>query len=335
MGLFFIILLFQSYALCGHFLTIGVLRHLSIEDARDRNIDFQAEFMLLAEARRRGHYIEFINPLTFMCSTESRPIYDVIISRAEIETFSESSTEAYLRVLDYFKELHIPVINSSTATLRAQDKFRTLICAHNNGILIPRSFLLYKQEDIRHMLDTGLIRFPFFLKAPYGGRGRGVFRIDDLKSLCERLTNNFCTFDPILIQDSIDLTTDVNGNVRDIRAWVVRSALDNKAQYIGGVYRVATKGQYLTNTCAGGTVAPLTLPLSSLEEIAKISENALDSIEADVAGIDLAQDKEGNIYLLEINISFETGKVYQDLIQKNIWQLVIDLAEARVAATAK
>ena len=61
-----------------------------------------------------------------------------------------------------------------------------------------------------------------------------------------------------------------------------------------------------------------------------MAEQALEAIEGDVAGIDIARDKQGYLYLIEVNISFYTGKIFQEMIGINVWKLVMDLAEARV-----
>jgi glutathione synthase/RimK-type ligase-like ATP-grasp enzyme len=58
-------------------------------------------------------------------------------------------------------------------------------------------------------------------------------------------------------------------------------------------------------------------------ELITLSELALESIGADVAGIDVARDKNGDLFLLEINISFGTNKSFAQAIGINIWESVI------------
>jgi len=286
--------------------------------------------LLVAAAVSRGHTIEFVDPRGLVCSTNTIPAYDVIISRAELDKFTENITDAYLRALDYFETLGVPVINSCQATMNAQDKFRTLLLVQNAGVPIPLTFLVHELEDIHNLLNSQQIKFPIFIKKPYGGCGTGVFLAQDSQMLDQIISQNFQSGDPILVEERIDLETDENGNVKDMRIWVVRDSATNKAKFVGGASRTASNGNYLTNVHAGGTVSDLNL--QNNRELIRFSEMALESIGADVAGIDLARDKNGNLYLLEINISFYTDKLFKDIIGINIWELVLDLAEARVKA---
>lgn len=308
-------------------LRIGVLRHINIEEAQRFSIDSYAEQLLVAAATSRGHHIEFVNPLA-ICSTQDSVQYDAIISRAEVDAFADNLTDAYLRALDYFETLGVPIINSSRATIYAQDKFRTLLLAQKAGIPIPPTFMVYSLEDIYSLINAEEILFPFFVKRPYSGCGKGVFLVHDEHSLRTTITQYFQVGEPILVEERVDLETDSRGNVKDMRIWVVRDSLTNRAKFVGGVYRIAVQGNYLTNVSAGGSVSTLDQPCN--QKIVTLSQQALEAIGADVAGIDLAQDKSGNLYLLEINISFYTPKSIQQVIGINIWELVLDLVEARV-----
>jgi len=308
-------------------LSIGILRHLTIEEAQQKNIDSEAEKLLFQAAELRGHRIEFVNPMELTLSTEGEKHYDVIISRAEIDDIYEPSADNYFRALDYFEVLGIPVINGSKATLNAQDKFRTLMMAKKAGVRVPLTYMAYSLNEVQHLVSEQKISYPFFVKKPYGGAGSGVFLVKNEEMLAELLNKSFKKGEAILLEERIDLETDESGNVKDMRIWVVRDPISNKPKFIGGTYRTANKGHYLTNLYAGGTVTPLLPPYDS--ELVEMSEKALESINGDVAGIDIGRDKSGNLYLIEVNISFYTGKVFLDAIGINIWDHVMDLAEAR------
>lgn len=308
-------------------LNIGVLRHLTIEEAQQKNIDAEAEKLLFRAAELRGHHIEFVNPMELTLSTEGEKHYDVIISRAEIDDIYEPVSDNYFRALDYFEVLGIPVINSSKATLNAQDKFRTLMMAKKAGVQVPLTYMAYSLNEVKHLVNEQKISYPFFIKKPYGGAGAGVFFVKNEEMLTELVNKSFKKGEAILVEERIDLETDENGNVKDMRVWVVRDPSSNKPKFIGGTYRTANKGHYLTNLYAGGTVSPLLAPYDP--ELVEISEKALESIDGDVAGIDIGRDKSGRLYLIEVNISFYTGKVFLDAIGINIWDHVMDLAEAR------
>jgi RimK family alpha-L-glutamate ligase len=306
-------------------LKIGILRHLTVEQAELLDMCVNAERLLISAALSRGHEIEFIYPLQVLGTHDVRS-YDVIISRVEIDTFAHDLTDAYLRVSSYFEASGIPVINCAAATINAQDKFRTLMYAKNAGINVPLTFIAYSLEDVSELIDSQQIVFPFFIKQPYGGCGKGVFLVNDYDELSTTLMDNFNSGQPMLVEERIDLETDEYGNAKDMRIWVVRDHVTRKACFVGGAYRIAASGHYVTNICTGGSVLPMEQPYDP--ELITLSELALESIGADVAGIDVARDKNGDLFLLEINISFGTNKSFAQAIGINIWESVIDLAEA-------
>lgn len=156
-------------------LKIGVLRHLTIEEAERLEISAEAEKMLIAEANARGHMIEFVNPLTLVYSTNSPRQYDVIISRAEIDDFNSHLTDSYFRALDYFSTQGIPVINSAKATLNAQDKFRTLMLAQNAGVRIPQTFVVHSPDAVESLIQNGNIHFSSLKRITVGAE-KGSFR---------------------------------------------------------------------------------------------------------------------------------------------------------------
>lgn len=220
---------------------------------------------------------------------------------------------------------------TQAATINAQDKFRTLLLAQKAGVQIPLTFIVYTASDIENLLHMNNIHYPFFIKKPYGCCGNGVFLVENPQMLTRLISKNFQSREAILVEERIDLETDEHGNIKDMRIWVVRDAVTNKAKFFCGSYRTASSGNYLTNTSAGGTVSRMEQPYD--EKIACMAEKALESIKGDVAGIDIARDKQGNLYLIEVNISFYTGKIFQESMGINIWALVMDLAETRAGKT--
>lgn len=333
MSIFFCLLFFSTVrSVCSEQpteqLKIGILRHLTVEQAEASGVDSTAERILLRQATARGHLVEIVNPLQLTYTTDMQPAYDVIISRAEIDTFTDTITDAYLRALDYFESSGIPVINSAQATLNAQDKLRTLLCAQKAGIAVPFTALVHSRQAIEQLIQEKNIRFPFFLKKPYGGCGRGVFLIPDHQTLNQTLARHFQPDEPILVEERINLQTDTHGNVTDMRIWVVRNATTGHAQCIGGALRIAAPGNCITNFSRGGTIAPLAWEHDPA--LIEFAQRALESIDADVAGIDIARDTDGNLYLLEINISFYTNSAFITLLGAEIWNSVLDLAQQRV-----
>jgi ribosomal protein S6--L-glutamate ligase len=299
-------------------LRIGILRHIAQGNGETR---------LMETANERGHTIELINPFSVTLDLNPTSEYDVIISRAEINAFTSEEMDAYLRVIEYYRNQGVPVINSGEAILNAQDKFRTHALAAQRNIRTPSTFLAYGLTDVRSLITSNRMTFPCVLKNPYGGRGEGIFLARNHNQLSNAIRRNFNNLNPVLVQEFIASESNDAGGQRDMRIWVCRNPSTNRAQFIGGIYRNARHGTFLTNISQQGYRTPIE---QYPEDIQRVSEEALEAIGADVAGIDLMRDRQGNIYLLEINICFDIGVGAEKLIGENIWEYVIDLVEARV-----
>ncbi|MBI5332734.1 MAG: hypothetical protein HZB65_04120 [Candidatus Aenigmarchaeota archaeon] len=219
----------------------------------------------------------------------------------------------------------IPVINSARSLIIAQDKFRTYSLMQQNNIQTPFSILCYDIRRVWNLIESGCIRYPFVVKKPYGGRGEGVFVIMNAHDL-GKASVVFSVTESVLVQDYIELEKH-NGCFRDMRIWVCRNPDSEKPRFVGAFYRNAPIDRYLTNTSIGGSIAPMKV---CDDEIIKISEKALDIIGADVAGIDIARDSNGSLYLLEINASFDTAQESINAIGVDVWNIVMDLVEKRV-----
>jgi ribosomal protein S6--L-glutamate ligase len=298
-------------------LKIGLLRHVANGRGEER---------LIETARSRGHIIELINPFQVTLGINPHSDYNIIISRAEINSFTAEETDAYLRVLEYYQNQGIPIINSGVSIINAQDKFRTHVLVSQRNLRTPTTFLAYNLKDVQSLIIHNQITYPCVLKNPYGGRGEDIFLVKDDERLKQTIQQNFSNLKPILVQEFISSEANNEGGQRDMRIWVCRHPITNRAQFIGGIYRNARMGTFLTNISQQGYRTPIE---QYSDDIKRISESALEAIGADVAGIDLMRDRQGNIYLLEINICFDVGDDSEKIIGENIWKYVIDLAESR------
>ncbi|MEK6845872.1 MAG: YheC/YheD family protein, partial [Nanoarchaeota archaeon] len=254
---------------------IGILRH---------EILGYAENELLRIGWERGHQVEVINPYAAQLSVGIRPEVDILISRAEIETFGDSVMDAYFRVLDFYGAWSIPIINGKQATLNAQDKFRTHALVAMTGVHTPRTVINYGAQAIRDSFIEGRWNLPYVIKKPYGGRGKGVFFVrckDDL----EEIANFFSECEPLIVQEYIPLEKNKQGDFVDMRLWACRNATTEKPECLGGFYRNSANGNFLTNLCAGGRISKMsTVP----DGVSDMVEKSLEAITADVAGIDVA-----------------------------------------------
>lgn len=303
---------------------IGLLRH-------EENGHAEEQIITTGKAKD----IEVINIDPFKVTIGIQPDFirnhgkilkcDGVISRCEITSCLASECEAYLRLLQFYENRNIPIINSSQAIIKCQDKFRTHFCLAQNGIPTPKTYLTYDYDSGIKLLAEGKLNFPFIVKKIYGSRGTGVYKVDSLQSLKKLYERYFKPGEVLFYQEFLYLDRNQKGEVRDYRVWVARDR-SGKAKTLGGVYRNARAGNFLTNSTQGGYVTEIkVLP----EEVARLAEDSLEAVAADVAGIDIARTTDGKLYVEEINISFDTGSKTQSLIG-DVWSEVLDLIVSRI-----
>lgn len=304
---------------------IGVLRH-------DRN--GHAEEQIMLTGKQKGLDMVLIDPFMITIGVQPDSIRDHglalncdgIISRCEITSGLAPEAEAYLRLLQFYENRNIPVINSSQSIIKCQDKFRTHYHLSECGIPTPKTFVTYEPESAARLFDEGALRFPVIVKKIYGSRGDGVYKISDFSEFEAVYKDHFVPGEVLFLQEFLNLEVNGDGDVRDFRVWVVRDQATGRARSLGAVYRNARGGNFRTNAAHGGYVSPVT---ELGKDIAELGEQALEAVSADVAGVDIARTKDGRIYVEEINISFDTGSRSQMYIGR-IWANVLDLLVSRI-----
>ena len=292
--------------------TIGILRHSSYGHAEQR---------LKENIEKRGHNAVIVDPFkvavginpAFMTVEGAEFSCNGLISRCEINSPCEQATDAYLRLLEIYCS-NLPVINGPQSIMRCQDKFRTHYLLEKAGLPTPRTAIVYSRSDAHMIYDTAFLEFPIVIKKPFGGRGADVHKVDDEETLERLLDENFLPDEPILLQEYKELERHSTGERRDIRAWTCRDKYGG-ANFFGAVYRIARNGNFRTNSTCGGYVAPMVQNKDEYpSEVKSLAKRALDILKADVAGVDIARDADGNYFIEEVNISFDTGPVTEGLL---------------------
>jgi len=306
--------------------TIGILRHDKIGHAEERIIE---------NCKKRKLQYVVIDPFNVTIGIEPELVtnhgselkLDGIISRCEISSALAPEAEAYLRLLQFYENRGVPVINSSQSIVTCQDKFRTHYTLAQKGLPTPKTFITYNYKDAKRIMNDFNLEFPVMIKDIYGSRGSGVHKMESLKEMKELYGTNFSPDSAFILQEFLELDRNEEGEVRDLRLWVVRDKLTENSKTIGAVYRNARGGEFRTNAYHSGYVSKIE---DFDEEIARIGELALNAVNADVAGVDIAVTKDHKMYLEEINISFDTGPISQGIIGEDIWGDVVDLLISRI-----
>lgn len=179
----------------------------------------------------------------------------------------------------------VKVINSANATEVCGDKWRTTMALQAAGVPTPRTALGLTPKAALAALDS--IGYPALIKPLVGSWGRMVVRLPD-RAAAEGLFEYVAALSgPQSHLGYVQELIDKPG--RDIRAIVVGCDL------LGAVYR--TGELWRTNVALGAQ----TLPCELSPEITKLSIDAAAAVGADIAGVDLIEDRDGRLLVLEVN----------------------------------
>jgi [lysine-biosynthesis-protein LysW]--L-2-aminoadipate ligase len=179
----------------------------------------------------------------------------------------------------------VDVANSADATEVCGDKWRTTMALQAARVPTPRTALGLTPKAALAALDS--IGYPALIKPLVGSWGRLVARLPD-RACAEGVLEYVAALPGPqshlgYVQELIDKPD------RDIRVIVVGG------EVLGAVYR--TGESLRTNVALGGE----TRPCEVTPEITKLSIDAAAAVGADIAGIDLIEDRDGRLLVLEVN----------------------------------
>lgn len=216
-------------------------------------------------------------------SSDGEPLLDADAVLARI--IPDGSLEQIIYRVDalhWIEERGIPVVNPPRAIERSVDKFYTTALLHEAGLPAPDTVVCETAvEAMRAIRELGDV----VIKPIFGSMGHGIVRVSDpdtgfrvARSL-EQLRSVF------YVQRAID-----HGG-RDVRAFVVGQRV------VGAIERTAADGDWRTNVARGASARPFALPPAW----AQMALRAAAVVGADYAGVDLLPDRDGRVFVLEVN----------------------------------
>jgi [lysine-biosynthesis-protein LysW]---L-2-aminoadipate ligase len=179
----------------------------------------------------------------------------------------------------------VEVINSADATEVCGDKWLTTMALQAAGLPTPRTALGLTPEAALAALDS--IGYPAVIKPLVGSWGRLVVRLPD-RACAEGVFEYLAALPgPQSHLGYVQELIDKPG--RDIRTIVVGGDL------LGAIYRAGEL--WRTNVALGAQAQPC----AATPEITKLSVGAAAAVGADIAGVDLIEDRDGRLLVLEVN----------------------------------
>lgn len=179
----------------------------------------------------------------------------------------------------------VEVVNSAEATEVCGDKWRTTMLLRAAGLPTPRTALGLTPQAALDALNS--IGYPALIKPLVGSWGRLVVRLSDRAGAEAVLEYAAALPGPQSHLGYVQELVDKPG--RDIRVIVVGGRV------LGAVYR--TGESLRTNVALGGR----TRPCEVTPEIGKLSLDAAAAVGAEIAGVDLIEDRDGRMLVLEVN----------------------------------
>eukprot|EP00457_Paulinella_chromatophora_P007360 gb/GEZN01007383.1/.p1 GENE.gb/GEZN01007383.1/~~gb/GEZN01007383.1/.p1 ORF type:complete len:435 (+),score=77.05 gb/GEZN01007383.1/:27-1331(+) len=257
--------------------------------------DSYSKRRLMEEARRLDIQLEYKQPDKFDLVVEPGkgneklvycekpiPLPDAILVRmgAKITYFG-------LAVLRQFESMDIKIFNSVKGMEISRDKLFTSQILSARGLDFPKSMLCNLPTSTT--LIGQELGFPVIMKSLSSSGGEGVWKFDTPQEMETEVPKIQATLKDhhVIFQKYIASTKG-----RDLRVVLVNGKV------VGAMMRIATTG-FKSNVHQGGAVKKIKLWKDAL---VKLSQDAAEICNLDIAGVDLLLDKEG-YKVCEVNSS--------------------------------
>jgi len=243
------------------------------------------------------------------------PGFDALPLAVFVRGVPGGSIEQVVFRLDILHALHdmgVTVYNTPKAIERTVDKPLTSLLLSRSGLPTPTTWICESTDQANAILDKETANGQqLVLKPLFGSQGVGIHLVDKQTGLMH--DENFAGI--YYLQRFIEREED---ELTDIRVLV-----------IDGVAKAAMlrRGEdWITNRAQGAVCEAIEIDA----EMANLAESACKVLDIDYAGVDLMQDKHGQIYIIEVN-SVPAWYGLQDVVDFNVASCLIDSFVKRIA----
>ncbi len=261
---------------------VWIFFHVSLEQDHPEKPEI---LRFLDTAKQMNIDAVILNPLDFELVVDHENNWSAIYNGKELEkpdviiprTGSES-TYFMLAVMRHFENQGVIIVNAPSAIESVADKLHTQQILAARKLPVPKTILGKFPVDV-DLVETQL-GFPVIIKTLKGTRGSGVVMCENREQFFD-LTEFLNEANPeadFIFQEYIK---DSHG--RDVRILVVNGKV------VAAMERRARDGGFKSNISLGGEALPF-LPNNQIKELAVDVANSLN---LEIAGIDILFDKNG------------------------------------------
>ena len=247
------------------------------------------EQQLEKEAHSLGFSVQFIllSKISFHLSSQTKIFFEGndILQKIDKNTFfiirrSRGAYEKLVALVNYLDQNnihHTDSFRSVTTNLNKKLSLTTI----NSQLLPHPPGTTFADGDNFENITHKLIPLPCIVKPVMGRHGEGVQIVNDfefLKTILARATETQ------IIQSFIDIAA-------EYRVFVL------KEKSLGVIKKIPPEGSKIANYAAGAEFVPAELPQKIIQESIHICQTH----GIDIGGVDIAQSKKGDFFLLEVN----------------------------------
>lgn len=237
------------------------------------------------------------------------PAVDVLICRTA--AFEEPSLHSV--TLDFLRQSGCLLINAYPTVSLSRNKLAQQQILSEAHIPVP------DWAVIRHPSQTAIavqtLGFPMMAKVAIGGRGKGVFYIENEKTLQPIL--DYLTIrdrNPVILQKCI-----IESAGKDIRAFVIGNRV------IAAMERTSQSEDVRANVAIGGKGEAFAVT-PQIEHIALLATQAM---QLEIAGVDILLSKSGPV-VIEVNACPAFSEL-QEVTGINVAEKIIEYAESKIS----
>src|SRR5919197_1669970 len=188
------------------------------------------------------------------------------------------------------ESLGVRTVNDSDAIRICGDKWKTALALREAGLRAPRTVLALGPEAVPEAAEEP--GYPVVLKPLNGSWGRRVVLLRDAEEASAVL--EYCAALPAPQAQVLCVQEPIDKPGRDVRAIVVGG------EALGATYRLVAGG-WGANVALGADSLPCPLD----DDLAALAAAAAQATGAEMAGVDLLEGRDGDLYVLEVNAGVE------------------------------